>query len=59
MGAAIANPDEATGVVILKARLTRALAALPERQRSAVILRWEQELSNREIAQASGLEKQR
>jgi RNA polymerase sigma-70 factor (ECF subfamily) len=47
--------DVAAEEAVLMAAFRRVVAALPERQRSALMLRWEQGLSNREIARVLGI----
>jgi RNA polymerase sigma-70 factor (ECF subfamily) len=50
MGAHLASPDDAAHEALLREAMRQAVDALPERQRTALILRWEQGLDNHEIA---------
>jgi RNA polymerase sigma factor (sigma-70 family) len=50
-GASPVEPDVQTDVRALEARLSRAIQALPERQRSAILLRWHYDMSPVDIAQ--------
>lgn len=55
MGAPLMRPDQLTEQHDIETRVMRALAGLPERQRSAMILRWEHGLSTAEIARTMGI----
>ncbi|HEY6219622.1 MAG TPA: sigma-70 family RNA polymerase sigma factor [Gemmatimonadaceae bacterium] len=49
------TPDQQYDLVELRSRLSEALADLPERQASAMLLRWRDELSYEEIASILGI----
>jgi RNA polymerase sigma-70 factor, ECF subfamily len=55
MGAPTKRPDEMAEQHDIEVRVMRALATLPERQRSAMILRWEHGLTAAQIARALGI----
>ncbi len=52
---ALARPDEATDAAELSEALRRAVDELPERRRAVLVLRWQHQLSNLEIARALGI----
>jgi len=54
-GERIAAPDETVEQQDIEARVMRALMQLPERQRSAMLLRWEHALPTAEIARVLGI----
>lgn len=55
MGALSSRPDDDAEQHDIEARVMRALAMLPERQRSAMILRWEHGLTTAQIARTLGI----
>lgn len=55
MGAPSPRPDDDAEQHDIEARVIRALALLPERQRSAMILRWEHGLTTAQIARTLGV----
>jgi RNA polymerase sigma-70 factor (ECF subfamily) len=55
MGAPSSRPDDDAEQHDIEARVMRALAMLPERQRSAMILRWEHGLTTAQIARTLGI----
>lgn len=55
MGMPSSRPDDDAEQHDIEARVIRALAMLPERQRSAMILRWEHGLTTAQIARTLGI----
>ena len=55
IGSAPAQPDEVLDVAELHARLAEAFEALPEKQATAMRLRWQDELTYAEIAHTLGI----
>ncbi len=57
MGTPFPSPEEETDDALLRLRIHEELGKLPERQRTALLLRWEQGLSNQEIAEVLNIGK--
>jgi RNA polymerase sigma-70 factor, ECF subfamily len=55
IGAPPVRPDEAAHASELTEAIRRAVQQLPERRRAVVVLRWEHQLTNLEIARALGI----
>jgi RNA polymerase sigma-70 factor (family 1) len=58
MGARVPSPETALQELELQQRMTAAIAALPPRQREIMLLRWRDELTPPEIAEAIGIAEQ-
>jgi RNA polymerase sigma-70 factor, ECF subfamily len=55
MGAAAPQPDDALAAKDARAAIDAAIALIPPRSRLAVLLRWEHQLSHREVAEAMAI----
>jgi RNA polymerase sigma-70 factor (ECF subfamily) len=55
VGTSLSLPDDAAAANDLAERLGRAVAALPEKRRAVVLLKWQQQLGPTEIASVLGL----